>query len=405
MGLSFFAGRGNYPQIVPTIQAPDLPSLWCLDPAVSYLNHGSFGACPQSVLAMQSSLRLQMEREPVDFLAAQLPARLNAARDALAAFLGADAADLVFVANATAGVNAVLRSLAFAAGDELLVTTHTYAACRKTVNYVAARTGARVVVADLPFPLRSDEQIVDAVMACVSPRTRLALLDHVTSPTALVLPLARLVAELQSRNVDTLVDGAHAPGMVAIALTELGAAYYTGNAHKWLCAPKGAAFLHVRRDRQAALHPNVISHGYGDGFHAEFDWTGTCDPTPWLCIPEALRFIGALLPGGWPAVMASNRALTLRARELLLQSLQIDAPCPEAMLGSMASLPLPTAAVGSVAAGLDTAGLHDWFRERNVETWLHPHPVPLIRISAQLYNHIDQFQQLAQLLRQSLHGR
>jgi isopenicillin-N epimerase len=390
---------------VPNAPATDLRSLWCLDPSVSYLNHGSFGACPQAVLALQSSLRLQMEREPVDFLAAQLPARLNAARETLAAFLGADAVDLVFVANATAGVNAVLRSLTFVAGDELLVTTHTYAACHKTVNYVAARSGARVVVANLPFPLRSDEQIIEAVLACVSPRTRLALLDHVTSPTALVLPLARLVAELQAHNVDTLVDGAHAPGMVPIALSELGAAYYTGNAHKWLCAPKGAAFLHVRRDRQADLHPNVISHGYNAGFHAEFDWTGTCDPTPWLCIPEALRFIGGLLPGGWPAVMAANHALTLRARALLMQSLQIDAPCPEAMLGSMASLPLPAASIGSAAAGLDTAGLHDWFRERSVETWLHPDPVPLLRISAQLYNNIDQFQQLAQLLREVLHGR
>jgi isopenicillin-N epimerase len=390
---------------VSNTPATDLRSLWCLDPSVSYLNHGSFGACPQAVLAMQSSLRLQMEREPVDFLAAQLPARLNAARETLAAFLGADIADLVFVANATAGVNAVLRSLTFVAGDELLVTTHTYAACRKTVNHVAARTGARVVVAKLPFPLRSDDQIIEAVLACVSPRTRLALLDHVTSPTALVLPLARLVAELQARHVDTLVDGAHAPGMVPIALSALGAAYYTGNAHKWLCAPKGAAFLHVRRDRQADLHPNVISHGYSAGFHAEFDWTGTCDPTPWLCIPEALHFIGSLLPEGWPAVMAANRALTLRARELLMQSLQIDAPCPEAMLGSMASLPLPAASIGSAAAGLDTAGLHDWFRERGVETWLYPDPIPLLRISAQLYNNIDQFRQLAQLLREVLHGR
>jgi isopenicillin-N epimerase len=391
--------------IVPNSPATDLRALWCLDPSVSYLNHGSFGACPQAVLAMQSLLRLQMEREPADFLAAQLPARLNAARETLAAFLGADAADLVFVANATAGVNAVLRSLAFVAGDELLVTTHTYAACRKAVNYVAARTGARVVVASLPFPLHSDEQIIEAVLACVSPHTRLALLDHVSSPTALVLPLARLVAELQARNVDTLVDGAHAPGMVPIALSALGAAYYTGNAHKWLCAPKGAAFLHVRRDRQAELHPNVISHGYSAGFHAEFDWTGTCDPTPWLCIPEALRFIGGLLPGGWPAVMAANRALTVRARALLMQSLQIDAPCPEAMLGSMASLPLPAASIGSAAADLDTAGLHDWFRERGVETWLHPEPLPLLRISAQLYNDIDQFQQLAQLLREVLRGR
>ena len=182
--------------------AIDLRSHWTLDRSVNFLNHGSFGACPRSVLALQASLREEMEREPVDFLAARLPARLNAAREALAGFLGADASDLVFVSNATSGVNAVLRSLAFGPGDELLVTSHTYAACRKTVNFVAARTGASVVAADLPFPLCSDEQVIEAVLARVTPRTRLALLDHVTSPTALVLPLARLVTELQAYEAD-----------------------------------------------------------------------------------------------------------------------------------------------------------------------------------------------------------
>ena len=380
-------------------------SLWCLDPSVTYLNHGSFGACPSAVLEAQSSLRMEMEREPVDFLLAILPARLDVAREALAAFVGAAPEDLVFVPNATAGVNAVLRSLSLAPGDELLLTNHTYAACRKTVDYVAAHAGARVVVAQVPFPCRDDEEIVFSVLKCVSPRTRLALLDHVTSPTALVLPIARLVNELRARGVDTLVDGAHAPGMVPLRLEELGAAYYTGNAHKWLCAPKGAAFLHVRREHQAQLHPNVISHGYTAGFQAEFDWPGTFDPTPWLCVPEALRFIGGLLPAGWPQVMAVNRDLTLKARALLLESSGLEAPCPDAMIGSMASIPLPPAARGAPAHGLDCAGLHAWFRERQVETWLHPHPLPLLRISAQLYNDLDQFKRLATLLEEALHGR
>jgi isopenicillin-N epimerase len=380
-------------------------SLWCLDPSVTYLNHGSFGACPSAVLEAQSSLRLEMEREPVDFLVSILPARLDVAREALAAFVGAAPEDLVFVPNATAGVNAVLRSLSLGPGDELLLTNHTYAACRKTVDYVAARAGARVVVAQLPFPCADVEEIVFSVLKCVSPRTRLALLDHVTSPTALVLPIARLVNDLRTRGVETLVDGAHAPGMVPLRLEELGAAYYTGNAHKWLCAPKGAAFLHVRREHQGQLHPTVISHGYTAGFHAEFDWPGTFDPTPWLCVPEALRFIGGLLPAGWPQVMAVNRDLTLKARALLLESSGLEAPCPDAMIGSMASIPLPPAARGAPAHGLDCAGLHAWFRERQVETWLHPHPLPLLRISAQLYNDLDQFKRLATLLEEALLGR
>jgi isopenicillin-N epimerase len=382
----------------------NLASHWCLDPSVLYLNHGSFGACPTAVLAVQAALRQEMEREPVDFLTETLPARLNAARASLAEFLGADPADLVFVPNATSGVNAVLRSVRFQAGDELLVTSHTYAACRKTVEFVATQTGARVVVAELPFPCRDDDELLESVMRCVSPHTRLALLDHVTSPTALVLPLAALISELAARGVDALVDGAHAPGMVALDLAALGAAYYTGNAHKWLCAPKGAAFLHVRRDRQEALHPNIISHGYLAGFHAEFDWPGTFDPTPWLCIPDAIRFVGALLPGGWPQVMATNRDLVLQARGLLLHSFGVAAPCPEAMIGSMASIPLPRADTGSPAQRLDCAGLHAWFRARNLEIWLHPHPVPLLRISAQLYNHLDEFRQLALLFEEALHG-
>jgi isopenicillin-N epimerase len=345
-----------------------------------------------------------MECEPVDFLAATLPGRLDAAREALSVFLGAESADLVFVPNATAGVNAVLRSLVFEPGDELLLTNHTYAACRKTVDFVAARSGARVVAANLPFPCCHEEEIIAAVLGCASSRTRLALLDHVTSPTALILPVARLVGELQARGIDVLVDGAHAPGMVPLGLSALGAAYYTGNAHKWLCAPKGAAFLHVRRDRQAQLHPTVISHGYTAGFHAEFDWTGTCDPTPWLCIPESLRFMGGLLPGGWPQVMAANRDLALQARALLLECTGAEAPCPEAMNASMASIPLPQASIGSPAHRLDCPALHDWFRERGVETWLHPHPVPLLRISAQLYNHLDQYKQLAGLLEAALRG-
>jgi isopenicillin-N epimerase len=381
-----------------------LATLWSLDPSVTYLNHGSFGACPSAVLAVQAALRAEMEREPVDFLSAKLPARLDVAREALAVFLGADPEDLVFVPNATSGVNAVLRSLSFRPGDELLITNHTYAACRKTVEFVAARSEARVVVAQLPFPCRHEEEMIAPVLKCLTPRTRLALLDHVTSPTALILPLARLVSELRRLGVETLVDGAHAPGMVPLALKDLGAAYYTGNGHKWLCAPKGAAFLHVRRDRQAELHPNVISHGYTTGFHAEFDWTGTLDPTPCLCLPEAVRFIGSLLPGGWPEVMATNHVLALEARALLLESLRIGAPCPESMIGSMASMPLPAAAAGSVAQRLDARGLHAWFRDRGVEAWFHPNPVPILRISAQLYNSLDQFKQLAGLLEEAWRG-
>jgi isopenicillin-N epimerase len=381
----------------------DFRRLWCLDPSVAYLNHGSYGACPRAVLELQRTLQLEMEREPVDFLSRELPGRLQSARSALARFLGAEAADLVFVPNATAGVNAVLRSLELARGDEVLATSHTYAACRNSLDYVASYTGMRVVTAPLPFPVRNEEELIAAVMACVSPRTRLALLDHVTSPTALVLPIARLVRELRALDIETLIDGAHAPGMVPLALGELGAAYYTGNAHKWLCAPKGAAFLHVRRDRQRQLHPTVISHGYNAGLQAEFDWIGTFDPSAWLCVPAAITYLGTLLPGGWPQLMTTNRGLALEARALLCESLEIDPPCPDSMIGSMASLVLPRAITGAAASRLEGEALAAWFRERGVETWLSRRPFNLLRVSAQLYNSVAQVRRLAELTLQALH--
>ena len=257
-----------------------------------------------------------------------------------------------------------------------------------------------MVIAALPFPCPDEESAVEAVLRAASARTRVALIDHVTSPTALILPVRRLVEELAARGIDTLVDGAHAPGMVPLGLSDLGAAYYTGNAHKWLCAPKGAAFLHVRRDRQAGVHPNVISHGYTAGFHAEFDWIGTLDPTPWLCIPAALRHIGGLLPGGWPQVMRTITSSRFAPATCSSSASHVRAPAPDGMIGSMAAIPLRRRA--PAARRTTPAHLHDWLRARGVEAWLHPHPVPLLRVSAQLYNRLDQFRHLAVLLEEAL---
>ncbi|HEY3243486.1 MAG TPA: aminotransferase class V-fold PLP-dependent enzyme, partial [Phycisphaerae bacterium] len=373
----------------------DFRQLWSLDPAVTFLNHGSFGACPLAVLEAQRRFRDQMERQPLRFFVRELEPLLDAARTELAGFIGAQPQDVAFVPNATAGVNAVLRSLAFAPGDELLTTDHEYNACRNVLNFVAERCSAEVIVAAVPFPLDSPEQTVAAIMQHVSPRTRLALLDHVTSQTGLVLPIAELVGRLAERGVDTLVDGAHAPGMVPLDVKEIGAAYYTGNCHKWLCVPKGAGFLHVRREKQGMIRPVSISHGANSPrtdrsrFLLEFDWTGTDDPSPYLCIPEALHFMGGLLPGGWPALMAHNRRLALAARHTLCDALGVPPPCPKEMIGALASVPLPDGSPEPPRSPLYLDPLQDALLERySVEVPIIPWPAPpkrLIRISAQMY--------------------
>ena len=385
---------------------------WTLDPEVTFLNHGSFGACPTPVLEAQQELRALLEREPVDFMARRWEARMDAARAELAAFVGADPDDLAFVPNATAGVNTILRSLRFEQGDELLVTDHEYNASRNALDHAAEQNGARIVVARVPFPLSSAGAVVDSVLELVTPRTRLALLDHVTSATGLVLPIERLVAALRERGVETLVDGAHAPGMLPLDLTRLGAAFYTGNCHKWMCTPKGSALLYVRRDRQKGIRPLSISHGANSPrkdrsrFRLEFDFTGTDDPTPFLAVPAAIRFLGELLPGGWDELRARNRALALRARAILCEALAVAPPAPEDMIGSLAAVPLPPASPDPRLPPLATDPLMNvLYEKRRIEvlTSIFPEsPRRVLRVSAQIYNREDQYRHLANALRELL---
>ena len=288
-----------------------------------------------------------------------------------------------------------------------MATDHTYNACRNALDAASARAGAHIVVATLPFPVATPEQMLGAVLARVGPRTRLALVDHVTSPTGLVLPIERLVRELAARGVDALVDGAHAPGMVPLDLRALGAAYYTGNCHKWICAPKGSGFLYVRRDRQQGVRPLVISHGANSArldrsrFRLEFDWVGTTDPTAYLTVPAAIRYMGSLLPGGWPALMAHNRMTALAARDRLCTALGVPPPAPDSMIGSLAALPVPE---GFTPAGRDGErdalhlALFDRYGlELPIFTWAAL-GCRILRVSAQLYNSAADYERLAEAL-------
>jgi isopenicillin-N epimerase len=257
--------------------------------------------------------------------------------------------------------------------------------------------------------VRCEEEIIGPIVEAVSPRTRIALVDHVTSQTALVMPLAHIVGQLEGRGVAVLVDAAHAPGMVPLNLAKLGASYYTGNCHKWICAPKGAALLHVRKDRQAEVRPTVISHGANSPrkdrsrFQIEFGWAGTWDPTAMLSVPKAIEYVGGLRPGGWKEVMARNRELALGGRRLLCEALGIEAPCPDGMIGSIASLPIPN---GKSTKPPKTPLYLDPLQERLFQKWkievpVIPWPGPprrLLRISAQLYNSLGDYEHLAEAL-------
>jgi len=331
-----------------------------------------------------------MERQPVRFMVRELPPALARARAALAGFVGADPADLVFLENATAGVNSVLRSLRFEPGDEIVVTALGYPAVLNAARYVAAQSGARLVTVELPLPIRDPAAITAAIEAALTPRTRIAVLDHVTSASACVMPIADLVAACRRAGVPVLVDGAHAPGMLPLDLDRLAADWYTGNCHKWLFAPKGAAFLHARRDRQAGLHPLVISHGLDRGLHPEFDWPGTRDFSAWLAVEEAIAFHR---DHDSDALRAHNHALAAAMAERLARAFGTGLAAPPSLLGSMATLRLP-ADVGADQA--DAAALHDRLLDQfsvEVPVWSLAGTLWL-RISAQIYNEPEDYQRL-----------
>ncbi|MGM0557816.1 MAG: aminotransferase class V-fold PLP-dependent enzyme [Myxococcota bacterium] len=391
----------------------DLSHHWTLDPGVTFINHGSFGACPKRVLHEQDELRALVEREPLQFMLKELTPKMNRARHELARFVGADPAGVAFVDNATTGVNTVLRSLEFGPEDEILVTSHGYPACNNAVDFVARRSGAQVAVAQLPFPLESPQQVLDAILEAVTDRTSLALVDHITSSTGLVLPIEAIVEALDERGVETLVDGAHAPGMVDLDISSIGATYYTGNCHKWLCAPKGAAFLWVCPERRADIRPLTISHGASaptderSRYLHEFDWTGTQDFTPYLCVPRCIGFLKALVPGGWPGIRERNRNLALEARDMLCDLLEVEPPAPDEMIGMIASVPLPDFEGDEIPSmGADPLQTK-LFTEANIEVQIFPYPQypgRVIRISAQLYNDRSDYEHLCDALGKALAG-
>ncbi|HEY3805102.1 MAG TPA: aminotransferase class V-fold PLP-dependent enzyme [Kofleriaceae bacterium] len=372
---------------------------FALDPAVVHLNHGSFGGCPRAVLDAAAAIRARVEASPMRFFVLDWQRELDSARAALARFVRAPDDRLVFVPNATTGVALAVAAAAphVTAGDELLTTDHAYRACRNQLARLAEARGARVVTVPIALPFEPDAAAA-AILAAVTPRTRLALLDHITSPTALVMPLAQIVPALASRGVQIVIDGAHAPGQLDLdvgALLALGVTWYAGNNHKWLCAPKSSGFLVTT----TPLAPLVTSHGaspeYGPAnrLHAELDWSGTADPSAHLAVPAAIAEV-ARLGGGWPNVLARDHALAVDMRRALLEA-GATPLAPESSLGAMAAVPVETAVA---PLELRDRLLHDGW-EVLIVPW--PAPVgPLLRVSAHLYNSLDDVVRLIPKLRE-----
>src|SRR5262245_60963736 len=339
----------------PWTRMPGMPTFgrsmrehWLLDPDVTYLNHGTVGAPPRRVLTKQQALRDEMERQPSRFMLRELngeqpmPWRLESRyREAIAQiapFLGARPDDLVFVPNVTTGLNAVLRSVPLGPPDEVLISDIAYGAVARAADVVTRERGATLRTVEMPFPLRDSGDVVEAFVRALTPRTKLLVVDHVTAQSALVLPVAAIAAECRARGVPVLVDGAHAPGSIAVDIPATGADWYAANLHKWAHAPRSCGILWSRPEHQAMLHHPVVSWGSGRGFHAEFEHHATCDPTSYLAAPEGVTL---LREWGYDAVLAYMHGLAVEAGRVLTDRWETMLDTPDAMRSAMSTVSVP----------------------------------------------------------------
>ena len=369
----------------PSAFGTDLRPLFCLEERSVHLNHGSFGATPRAVLEAQRDWRDRMEAEPSRFMEFEFRPALRAAAARLAPYVGAKADDLAMVENPTQAVNGILRSLDLKPGDRILINDQTYGAVRNTARFVCTMTGAEIAEWTLPFPAEAPEQALAAFQSALEEsRPRLAIIDHVTSPTALVLPVEAMTAAARDAGALVLVDGAHAPGMMGLDIEALDADWYTGTCHKWLFAAKGCAFLWAGPRVIDRLHPAVVSHGYLSGFHEEFDWVGTRDGSAQHSLPTALDFVDRF---GIEAIRTHNHALAMAAGRRLAAAWGTEMGQPESMVGSMVMVRLPDGYGSSFDQARDLR--LRLLNEDGIQTRVNPLAGGLYaRVSSQIYNHI-----------------
>ena len=326
------------------LSLPRYAGEFLLRPEMAFLNHGSFGACPRPVFKEYQAWQQRLEEQPVEFLGRRIHTLLAEARAGLAAYLGTQAGNIVYVPNATYGVNIVARSLGLQPGDEVLASDHEYGAADRTWRFVCEKRGARYINQPIALPLANDAQFVDQLWAGVTPRTKVIFLSHISSPTALIFPLAEVCRRARAAGITTVIDGAHAPGQIDLALDALGADFYTGNCHKWMCAPKSAGFLYARPERQPLLEPLVVSWGWQSQtpgpspFLDYFEWRGTHDPAAYLAVPAAVDFMAER---DWPAVRAACHQLLLEAEQRILALSDYAPISPPERYVQMRTIPLP----------------------------------------------------------------
>ncbi len=372
---------------------PHVRGLWSLDPSVAHLNHGSFGAVPVPVQKAQEELRGKVEANPVKSLARSLTRELDEARERASDFLGAKADGFVFVPNATTAVTTVLSGPFIKTGDEVLVTDQGYGAVRYAAERVCSERNAQLVTCPVPLPTKGPDELVEAILSGITNRTRLAIVDHIASPTGLVFPISKIVKSLHEKGVLVMVDAAHTPGMVGVDLKVLNPDFWTGNFHKWCCAPRGSAGLWVREDYRKSIKPIVSSWYLSEEYPSSFRWLGTDDYTPYLAVPAALDFMKGL---GWERVRQHNKALAQYGRDTVDEATGLDPVMPglEAMFEAMSLVRLPD---GKVRSDEDARAL-----QARIANTLGVETAPIawngggyLRLSAQVYNSPSDYDRLA----------
>jgi isopenicillin-N epimerase len=387
-------------------------SKWHLRPDIVHMDHGSSGACPTEVLEYANGLRWELDRGSPEFFLSSWSPHHRRSKEALARFVNADYNELLLTPGSTLGLNIVTQSQQFQPGDELLTTNHAYSSVIMLLKHMANRDGAKVVIAKVPFPVASPDEILESILSCVTERTKFAIIDHIVSRTGLVFPIKRIVQELAKRGVETLVDGAHGPGQVQVDLHDIGAAYYTTSCHKWMCAPRGVGFMWARQDRITRLKPLIIARsghwrdsagGAYTRLEHTFEWNGCHDPSGVHSIPKIIDFLETAVPGGHAAMVKRNHDLAVEARKRVLEILDIESPCPEDMIANMATFPLPDSVLPEKLGILPLCQTL-WEKERaEIQCYHWPaYPKRIFRFSVQLHNSLEQYIWLAGKIKKAL---